>query len=338
MSTIKDVARLAGVSPSTVSRVVNGGDTSSASPKTVERIWKAVRETGYSVNESARKLRKPVMEETIERQGIDCIFARDIDSFVDPFFTELMHIIETEVFKQGYRIHYQYTVSDLRSHTRQDSDKKNAAIVLGRVEEESLKRLKNNYRQMVYIGLQDKPLNIDSVICPAYDAVTAGMEYLLSLGHKRICYLGETRNEQRYDAYVDMMERMGLDKTVVDVRFTPSDSYEKLKKALEGGMNCTAIFCANDMSAVGVLRALREKRLSVPKDISLMGLNDLESVRYLDPMLTTVRIPLEEMGKHAAMLLIDRIEGGHRLPVKLTLPSEIVVRNSCAAAHKRRKK
>lgn len=335
MSTIKDVAKLAGVSPSTVSRVVNSGSTS-VSSKTSEKIWNAVRETGYSVNETARNLRKPDGGEKAARrnsQAIDCIFARDIDAFVDPFFMALMHIIEAEVFKHGYQLRYQYAISEYKNLLSSNNQKKDAAIILGRIDQLTLNKLEKVYRHLVYVGLQDKRLAVDSVICSGYDATVMGIEYLISIGHKKICYLGETHDEQRYDAYLDVMKAHsadGCEPISLDVKFTPSDSYEKLKLALEQGLDCTAIFCANDISAFGVLRILREKHIRVPGDISIVGLNDIESVRYLDPMLTTVHVPLEEMGKHAAKLLIDRVEGEHRVHVKTLFPSELVLRDSCS--------
>lgn len=333
MSTLKDVARLAGVSPSTVSRVINGGG--SASAKTVEKIWQAVRETGYSVNESARDLRCRSAVEKAEKQAIDCVFARDIDAFIDPFFMELMHVIEPEVFKFDYRLRYQYALSDPEGPLPSDSQEKDAAIVLGRIDDTNLEKLKKRYRHLVSVSLQDRDLGIDSVICRGYDAAEKGLEYLLSLGHRRICYLGETKDEQRYEAYCDTMARHGCENITVDVSFTPSDSYRKLKAAMANGMDCTAIFCANDISAVGVLRVLKEARLSVPRDMSVIGINDVESVRYLDPMLTTVHIPIEEMGKHAARLITDRLERGHLLPAKVLLPSKLLIRSSCGKIKKR---
>ena len=337
MSTLKDVAALAGVSPSTVSRVVNGGSAGAASEETVRKIWEAVRETGYSVNENARSLR--IREENGPREtlAIDCVFARDLDSFIDPFFMVLMRIIETNAFKRGYRLRYQYPLGELNSVPRADAKKKAAAIILGRIDQQHLELLKGTYRHLVYVGLQDKDLDVDSVICRAYDAMKMGLEYLCSLGHRQICYVGETRDEQRYDAYTDVMRRYadsGCEELVIEIPFNSAHSYEAINQALDEGMRFTAVFCANDISSVGVYRALKKHRLSVPRDVSVIGLNDMEYVRYLDPMLTSVRIPLEEIGKHAADLLIDRIENGHKLPVKLVIPAELVTRESCAKVRK----
>ena len=144
MSTLKDVARLAGVSPSTVSRVVNGGSTGAASEETVRRIWDAVRESGYSVNENARSLRMKEEGGVKETLAIDCVFARDLDSFIDPFFMVLMQIIEADAFKRGYRLRYQYPIGDLKSVPLPDAKKKAAAIILGRTDKAHLELRQNH--------------------------------------------------------------------------------------------------------------------------------------------------------------------------------------------------
>lgn len=339
MSTLKDVAKLAGVSPSTVSRVVNGGAIGAASEETVQKIWDAVRKTGYSVNESARNLRRKDKDAKKETLAIDCVFARDVDSFIDPFFMVLLRIIEEEAFKRGYNLRYQYPLGDMKSHLNSETRKKAAAMILGRIEKERLDILKNNYRCLVYVGLQDKSLDVDSVICSGYTAAKTAFEYLCSLGHRKILYIGETENEQRYDAYVDTMEKYrdaGCEILTLEVPFNSTNSFDAMDDALENGLEFTAVFCANDISSVGVYRALKKHRLSVPRDVSVIGLNDMEYVRYLDPMLTSIRVPVEELGHHAANLLIDRIENGHRLPVKLNVPAALIVRDSCAKARTHR--
>lgn len=91
--------------------------------------------------------------------------------------------------------------------------------------------------------------------------------------------------------------------------FNPTDGYEATNRLLDSGVEFTAILCANDMNAVGAMKSLREHRLKVPQDVSIIGINDMETVCYLDPMLTTIHVPLEEMGHLGVKLLIDRIEG-----------------------------
>lgn len=333
MATIKDVAKLAGVSPSTVSRVLNSKGPSAASDKTKEKIWQAVRETGYSVNESARELRKPRNVNAEKEYSVDCILARELDYFLDPFLSSIRRVIEEELFKNNYRLRAKFGLSDLADYIRTNSEKRDAAVILGRIDDTNLKLLKKAYTHLIYVGLQDLELGIDSVMCSGYKAVADLMDYLYSLGHRKICYLGETKDEQRYTAYVDSLNRLQLPfdrQRVVDVMFTPADSYDGLQKAFAKGFDCTAIICANDASVVGVLKALREARKDVPRDVSVVGINDVEDVRYLDPMMTTISFPIEEMGKHVVRLLLDRINHRHFSPVKLYLPGQLIIRESCS--------
>ena len=335
MATIVDVARLAGVSPATVSRLLN--KNGAVAPETADKIWKAVRETDYSVNETARSLRLKNKSGKVEKQAIDCMFARSIDSFIDPFFLELIHVIEPEIFNYDYRLRYQYVGSDVPSLLISADNKKNSVFILGRVDNARLTMLKNFYHNLVYVGLQDLDIDIDRIICSGYEASAKAVDYLISLGHRKICYLGETNNEQRYMAYMDVINNnkaIGCTEHTINVEFSPSDSYSKVKAEIKKGADFTAIFCANDISAFGVLQALKECKLSVPRDISVIGLNDVESVRYLDPMLTTVKVPIEEMGKQAAHIMIDRIEGRHRLPTKIILPYQLVERETCMPPRK----
>lgn len=331
---IKDIAKLAGVSPSTVSRVVNGGDTSAASQQTRERIWDAVRVLGYMPNQNARSLRQPQSQPSRQVRDIDCVYARVAGPMIDPFFTALMHAVEVESLARGYNLRYQYSIADLESgafictHSNMD-----AAIVLGRIDDATIQLLRGLYKHLICASLQESDLPVDQVISSGYQAASNCVNYLHSLGHRKICYLGEIENEQRYLGYVDAMREQGNEDThqyVAEALFSPSGGYDAVNRLLERGQSFTAILCANDMLAVGAMKALREHKLYIPRDVSLIGINDMETVRYLDPMLTTVNIPLEEMGKHTAKLLIDRIEGGHKLPVRMMIPNALIRRDSCA--------
>jgi DNA-binding LacI/PurR family transcriptional regulator len=331
---IKDIAKRVGVSPSTVSRVVNSGDTSAASRETQERIWDAVRSEGYVPNQSARNLRRPQTSMPQRLREIDCVYARISGPMINPFFTTLMHTAEVEALNQGYNLRYQYAISDLDGgafiHPRSNLD---AAIVLGRVNAESIELLQHYYKHLVFTSLQEYDFPVDQVLSSGYRAAADCVHYLYSLGHRSICYLGETEKEQRYLGYVDTMTALHIphdEQPVAESAFTHQGGYEAVNQLLERRQRFTAILCADDMLAVGALKALRQRKLHVPRDVSLVGINDMETVRYLDPMLTTVNIPLEEMGKYSAKLLIDRIEGGHRLPAKLTLPNTLIYRESCA--------
>ena len=338
---IKEVAKAAGVSPSTVSRVVNGGNLTAASKETQEKIWEAVRQLGYSPNHHARNLKKPGNMRGPKAE-IDCVYARKVGPFLDPFFATLMHAAEVELTRMGYILRYYYSLEDIEtSGINRVNGGPTAAIVLGRPQKETLDLLRNHYANIVYSGLNALHEDIDQVLCSGYHAAEACIEHLIDLGHSKICYLGEVYKEQRYHGYCDAMRRHGLldeEKYVIDTPFTPAGAYDAVNLFLEKNRDFTAIFCPNDMSAMGVYKALKEHKLKVPRDISVIGINDMETVRYLDPMLTTINIPMEEMGKMVAKLLVDRIEGGHMLPTKIEIPFSLISRYSCGSVPGRGRK
>lgn len=339
---IKDVAKLAGVSPSTVSRIVNGGNTTAAGIKTQEKIWDAVRKTNYIPNINAQNLKveknKPHKETD---KNINCVYARTSGPEIDPFFTTLMHAAEVKAFSMGYSLRFYYSAIDIQSgqFPRRDPSSENisSAMVLGRTDAGTMAMLKGFYKNIICAGLNEMKFDVDQVISSGYDAAVKCVEYLYELGHEKICYLGEMKDEQRYLGYVDSMKKLNLDVSEnlsIEAPFTPTGGYAGVKTLLSRNIPFSAIICANDISAVGVYKALKEQGLKVPRDVSVIGINDMETVRYLDPMLTTVKIPLDEMGETVAKILIDRIEGGHSLPMKIFLPNTLIRRESCAKAKK----
>lgn len=337
---IKEVAKVAGVSPSTVSRVVNGGICTAASEETQKRIWEAVRQVGYSPNHHARSLRKPTSKITPQLE-IDCVYARKAGPFLDPFFTTLMHAAEMEAVRLGYVMRYYYSVDDIREGSFSVATAEtSSAIILGRPSPDALEIIQSSYSNFVFSGLNELSAEVDQVLCSGYRASEMCVEYLASLGHRKISYLGETVNEQRFEGFCKAMEKLGVkdyEDYVVETPFTPMGGYVAAHELLSKNQEFTAILCANDMSAMGALKALKEHKLKVPRDVSLIGINDMETVRYLDPMLTTIHVPLEEMGKMTIKLLSDRIEGGHRTPTKIVIPGSLITRESCGPARKNAK-
>lgn len=105
---------------------------------------------------------------------------------------------------------------------------------------------------------------------------------------------------------------------------------------LKQNSDFSAVFCANDLTAIGAIKAFHEAKLHVPRDVSVISVDDIDLSQYMNPMLTTVHIPIEELGRQTARLLIDRISGGHSLPMKVELPFYIAKRDSCARYRKSR--
>lgn len=344
-TTLKDIARKANVSISTVSRIINDDKTKPASPETTEKVWRIVRELGYIPNQNARKLvyNQADPNDTPKTKAIGCIFTSIRDTYNDPFFSAITRGIQAEASKRGYIIGYSYSSCNMTHsalYNNLTSNQVDGAIVMGRFNSDFLQFLKLNIKSLVYTGLNFVGGGFDEVICDAYKAAQTGVEHLVGLGHRKIGYLGsvpgrdaiDVLNEHRFSGYKEVLEKHGIQYTddyVLNIELTTEAAYLGMKRLLSGEALPSAIFCANDLVAIGAMKAIHEAGLKIPEEIAVIGIDDIDLAAYVRPALSTVRVPKEELGKFAVKILIDRIEGGHELPVRLDLPFELVVRESC---------
>lgn len=339
--TLKEIAKEAGVSISTVSRVVNGNAPGAAGKEVQDKIWEIVRRTGYTPNTNARTLKMGEGREPAPAsRSIACLFARTSDTVTDLFFTSLSRSIEQEAFKRNYVLKYSFSSFDInhpgtfRLITDNHVD---GVVILGRCDKALLKTLKTYFNHVAYTGLNNLDAKYDQIICDGEQAAAAAVDHLTGLGHRRIAYIGETREENRYTGYQTALARHRLPfrkEFVTNVPLSSEGGYQGAKKLIASGCDATAYFCSNDITAIGAMKALQESGLNIPGDVSVISIDDIDTAQYLSPMLTTVHIPVTEMGQMTAKILIDRIEGGHRLPVKINLPFYIAGRESCAAPRK----
>ena len=333
--TLKEIALEAGVSNSTVSRVINNTDSKAASPEVREKIWEIVRRTGYTPNPAAQNLKRRKSYSSVNSHSLACLFARTPTDINDPFFSTLAKSVEVEAYKQNYILKSSFTPFDI---TKSENfrlildNNVNGVVILGRCDKTTLKFLKQHFNYVIYTGLNGIDANYDQILCDGYGASLCAMEYLIQLGHKHIGYLGEINMENRYTGYRDALKKelLPFDSTYVSaVPFSSKGGYDGMLKLLEQQPKITAVFCGNDITAIGALRAIKDRGFKIPRDISVISIDDIDIVQYLSPMLTSVHIPVEEMGKMAAKTLIDRICGGHTLPMKIHLPCYLAKRESC---------
>ncbi|KMW12332.1 LacI family DNA-binding transcriptional regulator [Enterocloster citroniae] len=332
---LKDIAAEVGVSISTVSRVLNTDNTSVARKELQHRIWEVARKQGYTPNLTARHLRLKTLPERADIRYLNCIYGcAPHETKDDPFFTKLLESIEKEAFKHQYHVNCSYSsittdalcISSLVSTVPSD-----CLIILGRFKPELIKQLKFHYKKIIYIGLNILDANCDQIICDGYKITQSSVNYLHSLNHRKIGYVGS--KEARLKGYQDAMTTLGLSndsRFIIDNAMLSMDGgYKSTKELLDQSPDITAICCTNDVVAIGALKACKERGIQVPEDISIIGVNDIINVQYTDPMLTTIHVPLEEMGKMAITMLRDRVEGGHTSKIKVEFPFQIVKRGSC---------
>ena len=332
--TLKEIAKEAGVSISTVSRIINGNSPNAASKEMQDKIWCIARAGGYVPNTSAQALRQKT-ETSSHHQSIACIYARSQDAQNDAFFSTLTRSIEQEALKEGYIVKYSFSAYDIHTPATYNQIMNNevdGAAILGRCDKETLKFMKNHFRKIIYTGLNPLDADYDQVICDGNAVASDALKHLISLGHKKIGYIGETKNEIRYIAYRNTLKdhRIAFDKNLIaNVPVSSEGGYQGAQRILKRASDITAFFCMNDITAIGAIRAIKESGHRIPSDIAVISMDDIDIAQYVSPMLTTMHIPIEEMGKMTAKTLIDRINNGHTLPLKVSLPYYMAKRESC---------
>jgi DNA-binding LacI/PurR family transcriptional regulator len=337
--TIRDVAARAGVSESTVSRVLGDVETAiTISDETRERVQRAARELQYRPHPYARALRG---------KGVNLlgVIAREID---DPFFAELIEAINNIAREAGYNLALGYAGSDpdqaLALTEMLDIRQSDGLLLLGDLRESPedrsfLVRMAADRRVVsVCRGSDQLVEGTPSVGVDNRSGVFAALEYLVGLGHRRIAHITVRRFGdffEREQAYRDFIsERVGE---------LPVGYVQHEENSYEGGYRATrvllglpqrpsAILVADDTMAIGALGAAHDAGIRVPSDLSVVGFDDIKIAAHVRPALTTVRQPIGEIGRRAVELLIELIEARaapEPLP-RIVLAPELVVRASCA--------
>lgn len=337
---LKDIAKETGVSISTVSRILSHDTSRKANDQTIAKVFEAAERMGYFSQKlaPAQYLQYAKGDKTF---SVACILTSEHESYVSPFFSALLAGIQQEVINQGPRFPHNFFVTYIKDpgfmHFIQNTQL-DCAIMLGRTTLENITMLKNRIPNLVYAGVNQIGYGIDEVICDAHQAVMNAVEYLISLGHRDIGFIGPTQvkhqvfNEHRYQGYLDAMASHDLPVQkvfVVDTILTANDGYASMQTLIKNHTLPTAVFCGNDTVAMGVMKALDEHGIAVPDDISIVGFDNIETGTYLKPALTTIDIPKKELGRLAVKVLLDRLETSRSYSLRVTLPFTLMKRESC---------
>lgn len=335
---LKEIAKRSGASVSTVSRVLNQPDYRCADQELQNRIWEIARQMKYVPNLAARQLKTGGENESERPHMIDVFLTRFQTLDDDIFFRELYTVLREKLLRQNCHLRQLLTLPDMilrsqnltpRMARDMDSD---GLILLGKCPAELLSFLKKQYRNLVGIDRNPTSFDYDEVFCDGRLAAETAMDYLISLGHKRIAYIGDCSYEARYIGYHQslMTHKLPLEyANVYPTGQTREEGQQIMKTILEKDVRPTAIFCANDSTALGVLDVLRTRRRKGYSP-SVISIDDIWESQNTQPMLTTINIPRQEMAHHAVSLLLDRIRGGHRENVRIEMQGHLIVRESCS--------
>lgn len=335
MATIRDVAAKAGVNPSTVSRVFSG--KAKISEQTRQDVLAAANALGFQPNAIARSL-------SVRRTHTVAIVVPHIFDgyFEDAFFPQVMRGLLTVAYTRCYRILVSGSNShaDLITQTFQilGSQQADGIVVLSnRLDVDTVGALRNQSTPFTLVG---KPpgdaADISWVDADNEQCTRQAIEHLLQLGHRRIAFVGGDPevavSGERLQGYLAAMQTAGIavqDGWIDFGYFAEAGGYKAVERMLPlGTMAPTAYYAANDLMAVGILRALRERQICVPAAVSVIGTNDSAEAQHVTPALSTLHVPYAEMAARAVALLIDKIENRQASSVQEYVTCHLVIRNS----------
>jgi LacI family transcriptional regulator len=329
--TLEEIAEMAHVSRSTVSRVINGHPNVSEEVK--ERVWKIVREVGYQPHAAARSL-------ATNRSNILALIIPEpvAKIFTDPFFPVLIKGMADACNDHRYNLMLSlFTDREMQEeqHLRvlRSGTLDGAVIASTTLDDPLVPRLLEDNVPFVMVGSYPD----DRVSYVDVDNVHGGqmaVEHLLRLGHRRVATITGPLNMKasldRLEGYKRALRNRGLpieDSLVAEGDFTEQGGYSAMKSLLKESP--TAVFVASDTMAFGAARAIRDSGLSIPQDVAVVGFDDLPVSSVMNPPLTTIRQPIERLGYMATEVLVDIMQGKSEQPQRLMLPTELVVRQSC---------
>ncbi len=355
---LKKIAELTGTSVSTVSRVLNTPGHTCHTPGLTEQIWETARQIGYLPNTSARNLRLGTAEEN-EPFTVDFFLTRFDSMDKDPFFGELFQYMKEELFQIGCLLGEVLSSVDImalgssqpertapvpyRSSEKVLSERQpqsnafvsrkanTGLIILGKCPAELVPLIKKRYAYIAGIDRNPTDYEYDEVVCNGTTAAEKAVEHLISLGHKTIAYIGDCTYESRYIGYYQTLIKHKIPADYQNVHPTDQsteEGYRTMCNILQSPEPPTAIFCANDATALGALQALKQhkKRGYLP---SIISIDNILASQNTSPMLTTIDIPKKEMGHLALTLLLDRKKEAHKENVRIELPCRLIIRESC---------
>jgi LacI family transcriptional regulator len=332
--TIRDVARDAGVSPMTVSRVIN--ESAAVSEDSRRRVQASISRLGYVPNRLARGL--------IQRKtGALGVIVPDV---ANPFFTLVLRGVEEVAWRAGYHVMFCDTQGDLdreRGYVEDMLAFRVEGVLIAPVGDRSrahVRLLKRNHVPFVLIDRSIAGYDGDLVQGDSVAGARRLVEHLIGLGHARIGMVTESDEvstaRDRFQGYREALEGAGIafDPELVaeSSAIDPRVARESTVRLLERPDRPTAIFAVNNIAVVGVVEAAREQGLEIPEDLALVCFDDIEHVSRLHPFLTVMAQPAETYGTIATQLLLDRLVGrvAERRRI-VVLPADFIVRKSSGA-------
>jgi LacI family transcriptional regulator len=335
--TIFDVARASGVSYSTVSRVLN--DFAFVKPTTRQKVLSVASELGYVANLQARSL----------AGGKSNIIGMLVPSLDNGYINVISQSIDEELSRAGYDLmvyttHHKKGKEAQFVNTLTNSLSDGLLFMVPLIEDvRYLEQLRSRNFPYVLIDQTDEAQKSTVVTSSNFQGSYEATRYLIDLGHETIGFItglmaihSARERLAGYKAALQEAKIMIDESLIAEGDFHPTGGYKAAQKLLEQRPRPSAIFASNDLSAFGAMDAIRHAGLEIPKDISVIGFDDIPQASTAYPKLTTVRQPLSEIGQTAVKLLLGQIEQPNRTPQQVTLETQLVKRDSCKTIRRRK--
>jgi DNA-binding LacI/PurR family transcriptional regulator len=337
MSSIKDVAREAGVSTATVSHVIN--NTRFVSEEVRARVVEAVERCRYYPNAHARSL----------ASGRTHILGLVVSDISNPFFPELVKSIEAAAFERGYDVvlsNTNYDPERTSHYVRRFIERKLTGVVIMTSELDTalVDELARREVSVVFLDLGQPGLHMSNLRVNYEVGIEEAISHLVSLGHTEIYFVGGPAHlrsaARRHEAFCNSMRRHLPDARaeVYHGDFKLEGGRRAAGEMLVARQRPTAVVAANDMMALGAMVEFRAAGLSIPRDISVVGFDDIAFAALAEPQLTTVCLPRMDLGRRAVEALMTTIEHPDQPGVEINIPTYLVTRGSTAHAQKKKRK
>ncbi len=334
MANIKDVAKAAGVSTSTVSRTIN--NSPSISEETKERVFSVIKDLNYSPNSLAKALtNKKSYTVTL------LVDVEDEKSFQNPFFYEIMHGIEKYVYKKEFSLIVANLNTTLKKRSVLDwlvKGKRTDGVILPSsiLNSDIVDELRSDKVPFVAIGettqLKESVSWVDIDNKKGAEMATYS---LLEKGYKNVAFIGLDKSKvfsnRRYEGYCSALQKSNLSlqkDLVVECGNSKHDGYNQMKKLLNGQIKPNAVICADNTISIGAIRAIQEVGLSIPKDIGMISFDNVQIAELSYPTISTVNVDVFELGYQSAKLLFDLIENPHAKDQGLLVSTNIEERET----------
>lgn len=332
MATIRDIAAATGVSIASISRILNQDPTYKATAETRTKVIEAAKAMNYQPAANYRK-RKKALE-----KSIGCIHRLTAEKQIDSYYASILRGIQKYLERNGYSLDFiqsQFDIADRQNLEAIFRTPCKGLIIMDTPSQETMDYIRSHVKHVVGIDTQNS--DIDNVRYNRFEAGCRAMQYLIDNGHKKIAYIGsklpkrDSLNFGRFEAYMRMMDIHGYPtypEWQIDCEWERKICFDKTLELLKAPHRPTAIFVGSDHMAMACIAALHQMNISIPQDISVIGISDIEASKYLNPPLTTVAILQLEIGEIAAEDLLSRINGTTTVPKQIFVPTRLVIRES----------